>query len=201
MRVIGITGGIASGKSVLSAYIRSLGYTVFDADACSVGLTRAGGEALAQIESCFGAEFIKDGAMDRARMSKEVFDSPQKRRMLENIIHPLVISRCKEKMRECANEQLFFIDAPLLLESGMDEMCDEVWLIYAPERVRIERACARSGMEPQQVRKRIRSQMPFYLKKRRADHIIDNGGSLETAMARVTRLINRAVKKCGVESV
>ena len=194
MRVIGITGGIASGKSTASKYIADKGYRVFDADAVSRALTQSGGAALAPIAEAFGANFIKDGVLDRELMSREVFSDASKRKVLEDIIHPLVISACKQDMLACADEQLFFLDVPLLFESGMDSLCDEVWLVSSPQRDRIARLQKRNGMTAEQAKKRIRSQMPEYKKRRLAHHVIDSSGEKSRTRARIDRLIASALK-------
>ena len=151
MRVIGITGGMASGKSEISRHITARGFTVFDADACSRALTGKNGAALDSIAQVFGEDFVKDGVLDRKLMSAEVFSDDGKRKQLEQIIHPMVIAECIKLMHKCANEQLFFIDAPLLIESGMNEMCDEVWAVYATVEQRIERAMKRSGLSREEA--------------------------------------------------
>ncbi len=198
MKVIGITGGIASGKSTASKYIMQKGYRVFDADAVSRSLTEENGAALPKITQVFGAHFIKDNTLDRRLMSREVFSDPSKRKMLEEIIHPLVMSACKQDMLACADEQLFFLDVPLLFESGMDALCDEVWLISSPQRERIERL-KRRGLDPTEAKKRIRSQMPEYKKRKLAHHVIDSSGEKEQTRARIDRLITRALKNAGAD--
>lgn len=200
MRIIGITGGIASGKSTVSNYIKSLGYTVFDADACSRSLTAKCGAALPAIAATFGSDYIVDHTLDRKKMSQLVFENQAARKTLESILHPMVIAQCNTLMHNSADEQLFVIDAPLLLESGMDSLCDETWVVYAPQRVIIERAQARSGLTATEIRKRIRSQMPFYLKRQRANHIIDNGGTLEATLRRTDRLLKQALKRAKEET-
>ena len=195
MKVIGITGGIASGKSTACQYIRDKGYRVFDADASSRSLTARGGKALPLIAEVFGAHFIHDGELDRRLMSQEVFSSPEKRKMLEEIIHPLVISDCKQYMLDCANEHLCFLDVPLLFESGMDSLCDEVWLVSSPVNERISRLAQRSDMTHDEAKKRIKSQMPEYKKRALADRIIDSSGTVEHTRTRIDKLIALALKE------
>ena len=195
MTVIGITGGIASGKSTAAKYIAQKGYKVFDADAVCHALTAKNGKALPLIKEHFGADFVRNGELDRALMAQAVFNDPQKRKKLENILHPLVISECKLYMQACADEQFCFLDVPLLFESGMDSLCDEVWLISAPIKERISRLQERSGMAESQARARIRSQMPEYKKRRLATHIIDTRGEVETTRAHIDRLIRNAINR------
>lgn len=195
MRVIGITGGMASGKSEISRHIAARGFTVFDADACSRALTGKNGAALECIAQVFGEDFVKDGVLDRKLMSAEVFSDDGKRKQLEQIIHPMVIAECIKLMHKCANEQLFFIDAPLLIESGMNEMCDEVWAVYATVEQRIERAMKRSGLSREEAAGRIKSQIPFAQRKRCSSAVIDNSGALEKALKRTDALIAAALKK------
>ena len=195
MTVIGITGGIASGKSTAAKYIAEKGYRVFDADAVCHALTAKNGKALPLIKDHFGDAFVRDGELDRALMAQTVFNNADKRRELENILHPLVIAECKQYMLDCANEHLCFLDIPLLFESGMDSLCNEVWLVTAPIKDRIARLALRSKMDEKQARARIRSQMPEDKKRRLASHVIDTRGEVCQTRARIDRLISNALKK------
>ncbi|MDR1599369.1 MAG: dephospho-CoA kinase [Oscillospiraceae bacterium] len=175
MKVIGLTGGIATGKSVFSSMLRKLGANVIDADQISRGLTAPGGAALPDIRGRFGGGvFGGDGRLDRAALAGIVFGDEMARRALESIIHPLVIIESRaglESLRQ-AGAKAAALEAPLLIEAGMDAMCDEVWLTYAPEPVQLARLMERDHLTKEQARARIASQAPFSDKARVADLIL-----------------------------
>jgi len=193
--IIGITGGIASGKSTAASYIAQKGYKIFDADAVCHKLTEENGKALPHIAQLFGAEFVRNNVLDRVLMAQSIFNDPQKRKQLESILHPLVIAECKVFLHECTDEHLCFLDVPLLFESGMDSLCDEVWLVSAPIKDRVARLRERSGMDDEQARARIKSQMPEYKKRKLASHVIDTRSDASVTRARIDRLISKALKK------
>ena len=129
--VIGLTGGIACGKSHVARELRSLGVPVLDADAISRGVTAPGGAALPAIRAAFGDEVFQGESLDRRALGALVFGDAQKRRQLEEIIHPLVIAQMQRETEE-ANAAVVGWDVPLLYETGMDARCDEVWCVYVP---------------------------------------------------------------------
>ncbi|GHU68658.1 dephospho-CoA kinase [Clostridia bacterium] len=180
MKVIGLTGGIATGKSTFSSMLRSMGANVADADAVSRALTAEGGAALPAIRDRFGGDvFVKDevggiGQLNRAALAEIVFGDESARRALELIIHPLVIRECSARLLqfEQAGAKAAILEAPLLIESGMDSMCCEVWLTYAPEPVQLARLTQRDGLTVAQAQARVASQMPFHEKAKRADVIL-----------------------------
>ncbi|HHX28068.1 MAG: dephospho-CoA kinase [Bacillota bacterium] len=196
MYVIGLTGGIASGKSTVSEILRSLGATIIDADAITRELQSPGSEALREIQEAFGDDIIlPDGTLDRRKLGRVVFSSERSRHILDSIIHPRVIGRTKEILKELAQSApgkspvaVAVVDAPLLLEAGADAVVDEVWVVALPRDQQAERLMKREGYSAEEAFSRIDSQMPLEEKEKRADRVIDNSGTPEETKEQVFTL-------------
>lgn len=193
MKKIGLTGGIASGKTQVSNYLIGLGATVLDADAISRALTAPAGVALAPIRARFGSDvFLVDGTLNRAALADVVFQNPEKRKELNAIIHPLVfeeLSRCLAAAKQKGLKRIV-LDVPLLFESGYDKMVDEIWIVYATLDQQIRRLIARDALTPSQAQARLASQMTFEEKRAHAPgaKVIDNSRNLEETYRQVKRL-------------
>lgn len=193
MRRIGITGGIACGKSEVVAQLRKLGAAVTDADEISRALTAEGGEALRDIMRVFGLSYFDgEGRLNRRKLGQTVFVNASSRKKLEDIIHPLVKAQMEAELAAFAAEgrAIAFLDIPLLYEAGMEGMCDAVWVVTAPYSVQLDRLIKRDGLTRREANDRIRSQMPAGQKAALADVVIRNEGSVAALAAQVTRLYN-----------
>ena len=186
--VVGLTGGIASGKTGVANALRDMGMTVLDADAISRAATAAGGEALPRVREVFGDTVFDGDILNRRRLGDLVFSDPARRQQLEEIIHPLVIGKMKRLTQE-AQGAIVFWDVPLLYETGMDASCDEVWCVHVSAREQVRRVIKRDRMSREQALSRINSQMPVAEKKARADHLIDTSGSFRATRRRVRGLM------------
>lgn len=175
--VVGLTGGIGSGKSAAAQVFQELGASVVDADAIAHALTAPAGTAIAPIRSAFGAEYITaEGALDRARMRELVFRDEVKKRLLESILHPLV-RKGSDEMIAAARGAYVILMVPLLIESrAYRERCQRVLVIDCPEALQIERVVARSGISAAQVRAIMATQTTRSERLAAADDIIDNSG-------------------------
>ena len=179
---IGITGSIASGKSVLTAYLLGLGYPVIDADAIAADLVRPGSDTLKEIAETFGDDVLQpDGELDRDKLGQLVFKDEDARRKLNDLMHPAII-RAMVDLSENFHGLVFF-DIPLLFEefdaikaNGLD--FDAVWLVDADEEVQLARLMARDNIDEAYAREKIASQMPLEEKKSRAHAVFDNSGDL-----------------------
>lgn len=181
MKIIGLTGGIASGKSTVAAVLRELGARVFDADLASRQAVVPGSQGLQQVVAAFGREYLTvAGELDRPKISQLVFENKEALRQLEGIIHTYVRQEAKLFLKQCRLQNLpaAVLDVPLLIECGWYKEVDLVWLVAVDEKTQIERAMARSGMSQQEVTARIAAQMTLAAKRQYADLIIDNSGSL-----------------------
>ncbi|GAB4256528.1 dephospho-CoA kinase [Thermincola ferriacetica] len=194
MKVIGLTGGIASGKSAVSSILRQLGAEVIDADVVARQVVAPGEPAWQRIVQAFGPEILKDdGNINRPFLGQIIFNDPVKRRILNEITHPEIIKSIAaeaEKYRaQNKKGQVVVIDAPLLLEVGLHKLVDEVWVIYVSPETQIERLMKRNNFTREQALARINSQMPMEEKLRFADKIINNDGSLANTRKQIEQLM------------
>ncbi|MBY6275977.1 dephospho-CoA kinase [Symbiobacterium thermophilum] len=188
MRIIGLTGSIASGKSTVSAMLRELGAAVIDADAIVHHLQRPGTPVFESIVREFGPGVVRpDGSLDRQALGRIVFADPGRRRALEAIVHPAVRAEIWRQVEQYRREgrPAVVLDVPLLYESGWDRQVDEVWVVWVDAETQKARLIARSGLSPEEAEARIAAQMSLDEKARRADRIIDNRGSLDRTRAQV----------------
>jgi dephospho-CoA kinase len=184
--VIGLTGGIASGKSTVSRYLRERGAVIIDADTLAKELVAQGTPAWQEIVAFFGSQVLDEaGNIDRKRLAQIIFADPQARSKLNSIVHPKVIETTKKRIRELKdndNVPLIVVDAPLLIEAGMTDLVDEVWVVAVPVQEQLNRLVFRDKLSKEEAIKRIYSQMPLAEKLTYADRIIDNSGSMEETL-------------------
>lgn len=178
MKVIGITGGIGSGKSTVSAMLKNAGFSVIDADkiAREILISEGGNELIAELSATFGDFIIKNGILDRKELAKVAFANAKEKEKLDAIMLPAIIRKVKMEISdfEKQNMQVVFLDAPLLFEAGLDVLCTETWLIHASESIRVLRTIKRDNVSENDVRMRMRFQMSDEQKIEMADFVIDN---------------------------
>lgn len=195
MFCIGLTGGIGTGKSTVSAYLARLGYRIIDADKISHQVTAPGSPLLPRIEEAFGSCVMTEkGELDRQAMAALVFADPEKKALLESIVTAEVkhiIEARKQELKAAGEKGLVFFDIPLLFEYGCEGLCDAVWTVSAEEEVRIRRVMARDGAVREHVLARIASQMPQEEKESLADEVIDNSGDLAGLYDQIDALLER----------
>ncbi len=188
---IGLTGGIASGKSTVSRFLREAGAFVSDADEAARKVVLPGTPALDDIVAAFGRSLLlPDGMLDRAALGRVVFGDPDKLRQLESILHPAIRAYMKEEMDRAEAEspgRLIVADIPLLYETGQDKAYDGVLVVHVPHELQVKRLMERNGMDQGEAERRIGLQMSLDEKKRRADWVVDNSGSLEDTRAQIGR--------------
>ena len=186
--LLGLTGGLASGKSTVAQRLEEAGFLVVDADRLVAELYAPGGLGAAAVRELFGeAAVAADGAVDRAHVAERVFADPHARRRLEQAIHPLVRRRFRE-IAEVASGVVVY-EATLLVESGHSEAFDLVITIEAPEERRLEWAIAR-GMDEESARARLAAQGNGARRRRGADRVLTNSGSLEDLHRKIDELID-----------
>lgn len=190
MTVIGLTGGIASGKSTVSAYLKEKGIPVFDADARAWEVEKAGQPCLKQLVEAFGKDILTaKGELDRSHMAQLAFHDPRVLQQLNDIVHKAVEEKRDAFLQAHAKDSLVVLDAPLLLECGWEKKTNTVWLVDIDPEEQIRRAMKRSGMTRQEVVDRINRQMPLAEKRKKADVIIDNSGTLEELYQQVEKAL------------
>ncbi len=182
MYVIGLTGGIGSGKSTVAKLLEQQGAAILSADRVGHEVYRPGRPAWQEIVDAFGREIVaEDGTIDRQKLGAIVFASPRELKRLNAITHPRMKGMMREKLRQLARggHAVAVLEAALLFEAGWDDLADEVWVTVAPPQVAAERTAARSGLPPEQVLGRIKAQMSNEERIRRADVVIDTDCDLE----------------------
>ncbi|MDE3720341.1 dephospho-CoA kinase [Nocardiopsis sp. N85] len=191
MLKVGLTGGIGSGKSAVSTELSGYGAVVIDADAIAREVVEPGTPGLAAVVAEFGEGVLTgEGRLDRARLGEIVFADEELLARLNAIVHPLVGERSAELMAraEAENAPMVVYDVPLLVENGLQTLYDVVVVVDTPDEVRVERVVANRGMDPEQVRARIRAQADREVRLAVADLVVDNSGSPERLRERVAEL-------------
>ncbi len=195
--IIGLTGGIGSGKTEAGRILESLGAVHIDADAISRALTAPEGEALPEIREVFGdSVFNVDGTLDRRALAAAVFETPDRRRALEAILHPRV-QRKSLSMIDRARESgaaAVVLDVPLLFETGMDAICDVTWVVEADPAERTRRIMARDGLTAPEIEARVKNQMSDEDRAARATRVVKNDGTVEKLAGELTGLYHQLIK-------
>jgi len=184
--VIGLTGGIACGKTNLSNALRTNGAPVIDADEISRSLTAPGGAALPGIRAAFGDAVFIGEQLNRRALGNLVFSQPDALEQLNAITHPLIFEKMQQEIQRCSGPVV--LDVPLLFETGLDAWCDEIWCAYLPQKEQIKRLMERDQLSRRAALQRIHSQMPALEKAKRSHHVIRTTGSKEESAAIVLSL-------------
>ncbi|MGT2958707.1 dephospho-CoA kinase [Streptococcus bovimastitidis] len=192
MTIIGITGGIASGKSTLVKQVRQAGYPVIDADQVVHDLQAKGGRLYEALVKNFGPDILaEDGNLDRPKLSAMIFSSPENRVLSAKIQNQIIHQELKKaKDSLAATETIFFMDIPLLIELGYQEWFDAIWLVFVPKDIQVSRLMARNNYSEEEALVRLASQMPLEDKKVFADRIFDNSGDLPALYQQIDQALN-----------
>ncbi len=180
-KVIGITGGIGTGKSTISDYIKKMGYVIIDADEIARDITNNDDQVIDELSNAFKSNFNDDilldkGVLNRKLIAKLVFEDLNKKEVLENIVTKRVINICKDKIEKIETE-FVFLDAPLLFETNMNELCYEIWVVTAKLETRISRVMQRDNITEEEVLARINNQLSEDYKISKASKVIYNDKS------------------------
>jgi dephospho-CoA kinase len=197
--IAGLTGGIASGKSTVSAFLEDAGAVIVDADKIARKVVQKDRPAWRKIVDAFGRSILlPDGEINRILLGEIIFGDPAQQQILNRIVHPDVFAETATRLAEIENKQpgaVVILDVPLLIESGMDMVFSEILVVYVPESVQIQRLMARDRLTQTQALARIRSQMPIEEKKKHATIVIDNSGSRENTRNISMRVYQKLCKK------
>lgn len=192
MKIIGLTGGIASGKSTVASMMAGEGIPVVCADELALDAVDRGKSAYKKIVRTFGRAVLnKDKSINRARLGAVVFTSAAKRKKLERIVHPEVIRELKKSIEKLKRrgKKAVVLDIPLLFEEKLDRLCDKVIVVYAPETKMRQRLQERNALTASEIKSRIASQLSIEEKRKRADIVIDNSGPLSKTRLQVQKII------------
>jgi dephospho-CoA kinase len=180
---IGLTGGIGCGKSTVSAMLVRRGAILVDADRIAREVVEPGSPTLAKVAERFGQAVLEeDGSLHRKKLGEIVFADPAARKDLEALLHPSIRALMRERMETSEKlypDKLVVVDVPLLYESGLQAMFEEVMVVYVPREIQLDRLMKRDQLTLEQAETRLQAQMPIELKKERADIVIDNRGTLQ----------------------
>ena len=188
--IIGMMGGVGSGKSTVAAMLRDLGCVVANADANAAAVLQRE-EVISQIVSWWGNQLLQeDGQIDRHALGELVFSDSQKREQLEKLIHPIVRVMQTKQFDEAPDGTIaLVIDAPLLLEAGLDSLCDAIVFVDAPRKIRHQRVLETRGWDAKQLDIREAAQLPLDTKRNKADYVINNGDELQAVKRQIEKVL------------
>lgn len=176
-RTIGLVGNSGAGKSTVAQYLRELGADIIDADKVAHELYEIGQPGYAAVKEAFGDDFFdRDGALDRRALGAYVFTDEEALNTLNAIIHPLVIEEVRRR-KKASDKDVVVIDCALLIDAGLEEDVDEIWLVSAENEQKLERILERDKIDPEHAENRLKNQSGEELLKRRADVVIQNNGT------------------------
>ena len=196
-RIIGLTGGIASGKSTVTSYLKEKGYPVIDADRVVHDLQAPGGELYRALVEHFGRDILLDtGDLNRPALAQRIFSS-QKEIAWSNQVQGEMIRKAlaRERDRLIEAEDLFFMDIPLLIEQGYLDWFDQVWLVYVTEDTQLERLMERNALTEDQARDRLAAQMPLDEKKAFVDLVLDNNSKRDHLYQQIDRALEQIERR------
>lgn len=199
MKIIGLTGGIATGKSQVSSILSELGAMVIDADIVAREVVQKGLPAWQQLKDTFGEEyFLSNGELNRRKLGQLVFSHPDELDKLNSITHPAIKAKIEERINDLKVQGyngIVVVDAALLLEAGWETMVDQVWVVDAPIEKRIERLMNRDNLTRDQALSRINSQMSQQERIAKADKIIYNNSNIDSLKEQVLRIWHETLKE------
>ena len=195
MPVIGLTGGIATGKSTVGRLLEERGAVLISADAISHAVTAPGSAALSTISHEIGPEYLLgDGTLDRKRLAESVFSEPGTRKKLEGILHPIIQAELRRKISEAlavGGDPLIVVEVPLLFETGMQDWFTAVLTVIASQDAQMQRLMERSRLSPVEADTRMNAQMPLAEKAARSRFVLDNSGTLQDLESAVDAILPR----------
>ncbi|MDO5022694.1 MAG: dephospho-CoA kinase [Eubacteriales bacterium] len=200
--ILGLTGGIASGKSNVARVLKSFGCDVIDADEISRNITADNGIALPLIEKHFGSEVMNpDGTLNRKELANIVFSDGEKLELLNSITHPLICKIMRQTMEDLKNSPVICLEVPLLFETGWDKYCDETWVVYTSYENQLARLMKRNYLTFRDAKLRIDAQMSTEERLFRSDESIDTSFSYKYTRHRVEKLWNDLLRRINIDTV
>ena len=188
--IIGITGSIACGKSLVSNYLQEKGYTIIDAD--KIGhMALENDEVKKQLVNKFGKSILKDNEVNRVTLGKLVFENNENLKELNNIIHPQIRKNISEQLQVHKNEKLVFVDVPLLFEAKFDDLVEKIVVVSLDEKIQLERLMNRNSLSKEEALQRIKSQIPVREKEKLGDYVVDNSFTQENTYNQVDRILEK----------
>ena len=185
---LGLTGGLATGKSTAAEILASLGAEIIDADRIAHQVLEPEGEAYSDVVAYFGRTIlIEDGKVDRKKLGRIVFSSPDKRQQLEKLTHPHILAEIERRLEEARESSRIVLEAPLLFETGLEKLVEETWVISARLEIQIARLKRRDGLDREEALRRINAQLSLKEKRKRADLVIENNSTIVELKEKVAK--------------
>ncbi|MDO8519507.1 MAG: dephospho-CoA kinase [Deltaproteobacteria bacterium] len=189
-RVIGLTGGIATGKTTVARMIRRRGIPVICADDLARQAVKKGSPGLKKITRTFGPEMLtRKGELNRPGLARIVFANPHKRKQLNRIVHPYVVKEMKKVIAKNRKKPVIVLDVPLLFEERLDRLCEKTVVVYAPAALQKKRLKKRNRLENRAITNRLKSQMPIAAKRNKADFVIDNSKTVTHLQKQISQFL------------
>ena len=182
MKIVGLTGGISSGKSTVSSYLKQLKIPVIDADEVARKVVEPNSQGAKEIKKAFGSDvFEEDGTLNRQKLGELVFSNAENRQKLDELLQPLIKIMILEEIEEYRQkgEKMIVLDLPLLFEKQYEELCEEIIVVYVPKELQLERLMKRNQYTKQEALSRIDSQLSIEEKRKRATVLLDNQGTIQ----------------------
>ncbi|WP_230975045.1 dephospho-CoA kinase [Aminipila luticellarii] len=192
MKIIGLTGGIGSGKSTVSRYLSQKGYSIIDADEIARQIVKPDSTVLKKLVGSFGSSILNgDGSLNRSRLAELAFTHKEEKAKLDQIMLQEIVRVILEKIQtyEKSGKEIIFIDAPLLFEAGLDKESNEIWVVDAADEVRVERVIKRDDSTREAVLARIENQMNRQEQYQRANHILNNSTTQKALYEQIDKLL------------
>jgi dephospho-CoA kinase len=188
--ILGLTGGIASGKSTASKILKKLGAIIIDADEISRKISTSV-EVIEKVRNAFGEEAILDGQLNRQKLREIIFKEKEKRTLLNSIMHPIIVKKIQIQIEieENKNKNLIVLDIPLLFETKLEYLCDKILVIWVEENIQIERIMKRDNSSEEMARKILNSQMSLLEKLKKADYSIENNGTIGELEKKIKKIL------------
>lgn len=187
-RILGLTGGIACGKSTISAYLKEFGLSVIDADECSRAVVEKGSIGLEKLTEIFGNKILEnDGTLNRKALGQIVFSDSEQLSLLNSVMEPLIREEISRRLNQENNADLVVLDAPLLIEQHYDKICDFIMTIDVPKKIQLERLIERDNLSEDEAKSRIESQLSSRERNGFADVVIDSSGTVEQTRKQVIK--------------
>lgn len=187
-RILGLTGGIACGKSTISAYLKEFGLPVIDADECSRAVVEKGSIGLEKLTEIFGSKILEnDGTLNRKALGQIVFSDSEQLSLLNSVMEPLIREEISRRLNQENNADLVVLDAPLLIEQHYDKICDFIMTIDVSKKIQLERLIERDNLFEDEAKSRIESQLSSRERNGFADVVIDSSGTVEQTRKQVIK--------------
>ena len=187
-KILGLTGGIACGKSTISAYLKEFGLPVIDADECSRAVVEKGSIGLEKLTEIFGSKILEnDGMLNRKALGQIVFSDSEQLSLLNSVMEPLIREEISRRLNQENNADLVILDAPLLIEQHYDKICDFIMTIDVPKKIQLERLIERDNLSEDEAKSRIESQLSSRERNGFADVVIDSSGTVEQTRKQVIK--------------